>query len=277
MAHRKAGRRARSTYKILRALSIVMSSQAASPRSIVGRSLLVSRDPGIIEQLKAAMEQFAITADVCPHPSRAASLINIRKYEAIVVDMALGEPVAELLARVRHSPSNQNSVTFALTACDELLPSRVETRFHLRKPLSERSINTTLRVALGLIIRDYRRYFRCPASGPVVLSREQGSPLGCEMMNISEGGMAVTAALEFHPGTVVTAEFALADELTAFRLRAEVCWSDQKGRIGLQFKGMPDDQRQGLQAWLSKRIEEGIPEPIARLFQNPDHPARPGP
>jgi DNA-binding response OmpR family regulator len=252
-----------------------MSSQAASSCSIVGRSLLVSRDPGIIEQLKAALEQFAITADVCPDPFTAASLINTRKYEAIMVDMSLGKPVAELFERVRHSPSNQNSVTFALAASDELLPSGVGSHFLLRKPLSESSIKTTLRAALGLIIRDYRRYFRCPASVPVVFSREQGETIGCEMMNISEGGMAVTAALELHPGTVLTAEFALPDEPTAFALRAEVCWCDQKGRIGLHFEVVPDDQKQRLQAWLSKRIEEGIPEPVARLFQTPD-PARPG-
>jgi DNA-binding response OmpR family regulator len=252
-----------------------MRSQTASPSAIVGRSLLVSRDPVTIEQLKVVIEQFAITADVCPDPSTAASLINTRKYEAIVVDMTLGKPGAELLERVRHSPSNQNSVTFALAASDELLPSRVGSHFFLRKPLNESSIKTALRAALGLIIRDYRRYFRCPASVPVVLSQQQGEPIRCEMMNISEGGMAVTAALEFHPGTVVTAEFALPDEPAAFTLRTEVCWCDQKGRIGLHFEGAPDDQKQRLQAWLSKRIEQGIPEPVARLFQNVDS-ARPG-
>jgi PilZ domain len=252
-----------------------MRSQTASPSAIVGRSLLVIQDARTIEQLKDVIEQFAITADVCPDPWTAASLINTRKYEAIVVDMTLGEAVAELLERVRHSPSNQNSVTFALAASDELLPSRVGSHFFLRKPLNESSIKTTLRAALGLIIRDYRRYFRCPASVPVVLSPEQGEPIRCEMMNISEGGMAVTAAPECHPGTQVTARFALPDEAMAFALRAEVCWCDQKGRIGLHFEGVSEDEKERLQAWLSKRIEEGIPEAVARLFKNQDR-ARPG-
>jgi hypothetical protein len=71
------------------------------------------------------------------------------------------------------------------------------------------------------------------------------------------------------------ARFGLPDEAMAFALPAEVCWCDQKGHIGLHFEGVSEDQKQRLQAWLSKRIEEGIPEPVARLFKNLD-PARPG-
>lgn len=254
-----------------------MNSGAAShSHSVVGRSLLVTQDADLVEQVRAGLERFAITADACPDPSIAASLINTRKYEAIVVDMALGQEGAEVLGRVRCSPSNQNSVTFALAATDEPLPGSVGSHFIIPKPLTESSLNTTLRAALGLIIRDYRRYFRCPLTVPVLVQTGNGDFIACQMVNISEGGLAFSTQVEFHPGAPVAVEFELPAETEKFTFRGEVCWCDKKGRVGLHFESVPEEQKERLQAWLSRKIEEGIPEPVARLFQKqlerPDPP-----
>jgi hypothetical protein len=60
--------------------------------SAEGRSLLVTRDAIILGQLKLGLQKFAISVDVCPDAVTAASLINTRKFEAIIVDLTLGEP-----------------------------------------------------------------------------------------------------------------------------------------------------------------------------------------
>ena len=69
-----------------------LSSQAVRSTipPIVGRALVVSNDPTISGQLISAMQQFAIAVDVCTNPLIAATLIHTRKFEAIVVDLALG-------------------------------------------------------------------------------------------------------------------------------------------------------------------------------------------
>jgi hypothetical protein len=272
MAHKGyEDRSASPTYKILGVLSNTMTDKAVSraSSSIVGRSLLVTNDAVILDQLKLGLQKFAISVDACPDPVTAASLINTRKFEAIVVDLALGERVTGILERVRASPSNENLITFALVGPEQDSQWRPECNFVLRRPLDDTAMMSTLRAALGLIIRDYRRYFRCPVIVPVVMSTDTGEKINCEMMNISEGGLAVTTLTELNPGMMVRTEFALPGETAGFEMLAEICWCDKRSRAGLHFHSVSEDQKRRLQGWLSRKIEEGIPEPAARLFQQP--------
>lgn len=246
-----------------------MSSHASpSPvPAIVGRALLVSNDSIVIGQLQSGMQRFAIAAEVCPDLPTAASLINTRKFEAIVVDLGLGEQSKHILELVRLSPSNQNSVTFAVADSEVAADTKFQPNFIIAKPLTESLIGSLLKAALGLIIQDYRRYFRCPLTVPVRIRLESMAEIPCEMMNISEGGLAVTTEVRFQPGARVTAEFTLPGEATNFSLDAEICWCDNKGRAGLHLRSVSPEQRRLLQIWLSQKIEQGIPEPVARLFQ----------
>lgn len=245
-----------------------MNSRANLPSTgIVGRSLLVSNDPSIVRQFTASLQQFAITADVCPDPVAAVNMINTRKFEVVVLDSALGKQVGHVLERVRLSPSNQNSVTFALIGFDEEPSLKVRPNFVVRKPLTEHEVARTLKAALGLVIHDYRRYFRCPLTLPVLIRIDNKVRITCEMMNISEGGLAIATSVTFSPGAFVTAEFSLPGESAKFEMNAEVCWCDDKGHAGLQFMSLSREKTLLLQAWLSRKIEEGIPEPVARLFQ----------
>lgn len=245
-----------------------MTSQGTPPPpSIVGRALLVSDDSTIVEQLTHCVERFAISADVCPDVPTATTLINTRKFEAIFIDFALGHRAQPILERIRLSPSNQSSVTFALVDSDLHAEFEVQPNFVMQKPLTDILIGTTLKAALGLIIRDYRRYFRCPLAVPVVLRIDGTAQIPCNLMNISEGGLAINTSVTFKPGALVNARFALPGQPDTLDIAAEVCWCDNKGRAGLQFRSLPPEQKLRLQGWLSSRIELGLPESAARLFQ----------
>lgn len=245
-----------------------MSSEHAlpPPSLIVGRGLLVSQDVTVVGQLTNGMKQFAISTDVCPNLAIAIDLINIRKFEAIVVDIALGEQVFRVLERVRYSPSNQNSVTFALADARLRAECPIKPNFVMQKPLTDVSIASTLKAALGLIIRDYRRYFRYPLKTQVVI-QNGSAQIPCEMTNISEGGLAVKTPVVLRTSTLVRARFTVPDEVTVFDIEAEICWCDNRGRAGVQFRSVPSEQQALLQGWLSRKIEQGLPESIARLFQ----------
>lgn len=213
------------------------------------------------------MQQFAIAAEVCPDLLTAESLINTRKFEAIVVDLALGEEVGHVLDRIRLSSSNGNSVTFAIVDSGRGAELGAQPNFVIPKPLTENLVKSVLRAALGLIIRDYRRYFRCPVEIPVVIRIDGSVQIPCQMVNISEGGLAVNTTVAFDPGARVKAGFTLPEEPTTFDIAAEICWCDKSGRAGVQFRTVSTEQKLRLQDWLSRKIEQGIPEPIARLFQ----------
>jgi CheY-like chemotaxis protein len=242
-----------------------MSSNAVAP--VVGRALVVSNDAAIAGQIATAMQQFSIAVEICTDMAQALNFINRRKFEAIVVDLVFGEQAANLFERIRLSPSNQNSVTFAIRDASPSGAFQVQPNFLIQKPLQESAIESTLRAALGLIIRERRRYFRCPVAVPVSMHIQGEAEFQCQLVNISEGGAAVSTPTALTPGMTVRVRFRLPDERGVFDVEAEICWSDTKGRAGVQFRSHPPEQETRLQDWLSRRIERDLPEPIAKLFQ----------
>jgi hypothetical protein len=63
--------------------------------------------------------------------------------------------------------------------------------------------------AFGVILRERRRYFRCPLSIPVSIRRRTMPLVRCDTVNISEGGMAVSTSVPFSAGEDVRVQFTL--------------------------------------------------------------------
>jgi DNA-binding response OmpR family regulator len=240
-------------------------SLADAPSPIAGRALLVTSDAALAQQLKNGMRKFAVTAETCSESAIAGNLINTRKFEAIVVDLTVGQvPFAvAFLEKVRQSPSNHHCVTLAVA--DPEVEARVKSNFVLHKPLTEDNLAATLKAALDLIVRDYRRYFRCPVAIPVTLAADHAIEFSCETLNISEGGVALNIPVALKRDSRVRLLFTLPDQSTSFDVEAKVCWCDNRAHAGLEFEAMPPEDQQRLQAWLSRVIEKGMPEPIARF------------
>jgi hypothetical protein len=245
-----------------------MSSFTASVRpEFAGRALLVSSQAAEAKQIVGAMQRFAFTVDVCTNQQSGATLISKRKFQAIILDLGADDQYSELFDIVRFSPSNRSAVTFAVLGL-ERRSRPVQPNFFLHRPLTNALLASTIKAAIGLIIRDYRRYFRCPINVPATVQISGGPPVPCELMNISEGGLALNKCIPLGLGTLVRTRFELPDKVGAFQVEAHVCWSDNRSRAGLHFFSMVPDQKVRLQIWLSKQIEEGFPERIMQLFGN---------
>src|SRR5204862_1290840 len=108
--------------------------------------------------------------------------------------------------------------------------------------LSNALISRTMKAAYGLMIREMRRYFRCPLTVPAVLKSTSGQVV-CKAVNISEGGLAIATPSELRNGKEVSAEFTLPGEAIAFTLQCEICWWDGNGRAGLRFLVLPQELR----------------------------------
>jgi hypothetical protein len=231
----------------------------------MGRVLLVSDDLAAIQQLSEGMQRFAIATEVCVDVNMAVGLLNRKKFEAVIVDFELLQ-ADKMLGQVRLSPSNRTAVTFAIT--DPSRPARFETQpnFMIEKPLSSGSVGRTLKAAFGLIVRERRRSFRCPVIVPATI-RANGAEASCHLVNISEGGMAITESPSLKPGAQVRVAFILPGQLASFKIEAEVCWFDEKGHAGLRSLLMPSEQRSQLQDWLAAKLEQDLPESVAQQFR----------
>ena len=234
----------------------------------VGLALLVSADPVAIQQFSHALQELSITPDISREVPAAVGLLNRRKFEAVIVDLQLGEQSGLILDEVYISPSNRTAVTFGISNndADTTAAFRKKSQFVFERPLSAESIRKTLKPAYGLILRERRRYFRCPVSIPVIIQRQSRQEVRCNSINISGGGMALSAHIPLVPGESVRVQFTLPDHEAPVVAESTICWS-KTGDLGVRFVSVSDEHKSELQAWLSQKLEQILPEFVADQFR----------
>src|ERR1039458_4294979 len=151
----------------------------------IGLVLLVSADPVTIGKFSLALEEFSLSPDVCTGMIASIRLLNRRKFEAVIIDLQLGEQAGLILDEVHRSSSNRTAVTFGISGSDvdATAAFRRKTGFVFGRPLSPKSIRSTLKPAYGLILRERRRYFRCPTSIPVTILRRNMPKVCCHSVS----------------------------------------------------------------------------------------------
>jgi ActR/RegA family two-component response regulator len=252
------------------------NAAAPAPSASIGSALLVSNDEGTIKQLSASMQQLAMLPEVCAEVGAALGLLSRRKFEAVIVDLQLGGQAKSVLEKVRLSPSNRTAVIFAISDSDAETAGAFKdgSNFVLRRPLSPASIDRSLKVAYGLIVRERRRYFRCPVEILAAIYSPGMPVVHGRTLNISEGGLAINTSLSLKPGVQVKVQFALPDLEIQFEAESTVCWC-KEGYLGFQFKSLSPQLASALQEWLSRRLEETFPESVADKFRGLAPPQQP--
>ena len=238
----------------------------------IGLALLVSADPVTIQQFSLALRELSISPDVCQEAAGAVRLLNRRKVDAVIVDLQLGEQCGLILDEVHRSSSNRTAVTFAISGSgvDATAVFRRRTGFVFRRPLSPQSIRSILKPAYGLILRERRRYFRCPISNPITIVRRNMPEVRCQSVNISEGGMAVSTLVPLNSGEPVQVQFTIPDHKVLFVAESKICWL-KTGHFGVRFLSISPERKSELQEWLSRKMEEALPESIARQFRKAEN------
>lgn len=233
----------------------------------IGNVLLVSADPVTIQQFSQALQELSIPPDVCRDVPLAVAMLSRRKFDAVIVDLQLGEQSGQILDEVRMSASNRTAVTFAIRGSSaEGVAYRKNSEFVFEGPFSAQSIRSTLKPAYGLILRERRRYFRCPISIPVVILRQNKPEVRCHCVNLSEGGMALSTFVPLKPGEKVRVRFNLPDLEVPFLVEATTCWW-RTGHLGIRFLSLPPHHKSELQGWLAQKLEGLLPEFVAGKFR----------
>jgi c-di-GMP-binding flagellar brake protein YcgR len=143
---------------------------------------------------------------------------------------------------------------------------RSKTSFVFERPISMQSIRSTLKPAYGLILRERRRYFRCPASIPVTILRRNMAEVRCHSGNISEGGMALISFVPFSLAEEVQIQFTVPGHEIPFSVKSTVCWL-KSGNLGVRFLSVSSEQKSQLQSWLSRKLEATLPKFVTEKFR----------
>src|SRR6202044_2756324 len=119
----------------------------------IASALLVSADLDIVRKFSLPLGEFSISPDLCQEAAGAVRLLNRRKFDAVVVDLQLGQQCGLILDGLNRSLSNRTAVTFAISSSDvdAIAAFHRRTVFVFGRPLSPQSIRNTLKPAYGLI------------------------------------------------------------------------------------------------------------------------------
>jgi PilZ domain len=235
-----------------------------------GTALIVTRDIQARRLIIESLRPLAIRAQACEDPVLAFELLNKQKFEAVIVDLLFGADAQLFMEQLRFSRANRTAVSFAIsTGNGSAIPThRPEATFMLQRPLTAGSVNQTFKAAYGLIVRERRRYFRCPISVPAFVRSQGIEELSCRTVNVSEGGIALSVPCAlglFFPAAV---RFSLPGRDSQLFADATVCWSGEGGLVGLEFTSLAAPQMSELQDWLARRLDESLPKSVSDLFRN---------
>jgi CheY-like chemotaxis protein len=225
------------------------------------RVLLVSGDIRTIDTLCDCMEQMAMHVEVCSDMDSAIRRLCHGKFEAVVVDFKDPAENLELIKQTREMTSHKGAVVLAILNSSNEMPDafRAGANFALVRPLIPAILVRTLKAAYPLMVLERRRYCRCPVQIPIHLSSISRPEFMATSINVSEGGMAFSSSIQLQVGETINLKITLPGTERPATISGEVCWTDNAGRMGLEFIRLPAPAAESLKSWIADRLEEWQP------------------
>jgi CheY-like chemotaxis protein len=223
-------------------------------------SLLLSRDAEVVRVLRPTLEKLSIEVEICQEAKKATEILIAEKFDAVIIDCDDLRGGVEVLQGLRGTPSNKNSVTFAVlngkkTTTQQAFAMGVN--FVLQKPISPLNASRCFNAALNFMVRERRRYYRQPVKMLVkVIAGEK--QIKATSTDISEGGMALLVHQALPKDATPRLQFTLPDSTVSMDIETEVAWADLKGAVGLRFRNVPAAAQQFLEKWLNDRMPKAI-------------------
>jgi len=246
---------------------VIVSQNQANPEShYVASALVVTSDDTIAAMVVSALHKYAIAADVSP-TRECARRVGRNRYELVVLEWETDATAREAVDLIRSAPSMRTAVLIVIAANrgQASQASGVGVHFVLQQPLSRAALDNVMRAAFGLIVRERRRYFRCPIDiGLIGHRRTEGAWQG-RMANISEGGMCIYPPVALRPGESISVQFLLPSSSAEISVECDVQWADNEGRVGLQFGRISAQAKSDLQHWLTQQLDVMLRPTLNRL------------
>jgi DNA-binding response OmpR family regulator len=214
-------------------------------------SLLVTRDADVQEAIADVFE--GIDLRVRDDSISALDLIGRSHFDGFVIDCDGIERGPEIIAAARNSRSNRKSVIFTIADGKTPVATAMElgSNFVLEKPLDIGRLSTYFQSSIRQMEAEHRRYFRFELSLDAEVVRRDGTTISAQILNVSDGGLALRLLDRAHLHGSVTLRFTIPDARRTFITAiALICWS--RGPVfGIRFFGMHEDSGKAYAEWLS--------------------------
>lgn len=218
-------------------------------------AVIVSCDAQLLHIVTKALHDSGMEATTFEDANAANNYISRRKVDAVIVDSEVAGATT-LLKRVRETPSNSRTPTFATIHTRELYGElAASAHFIMEKPLSQEHFDRALRAAHDLMLLERRRYHRQPLEIPVTMAYSNGEFFSSgAMINLSEHGFAVRCDRVLNRRELLEVRFVLPGLATRFHCSVEVVWGDSGGNGGVRFLALEKRFRDTLTKWIDHEL-----------------------
>lgn len=236
------------------------------------RALLIGPDSAMSTLFSQIFEEIGITAQSCSDDSRLAGILSSSKFETLVVDFDNVEAGVSIIGKLRESSSSKDAIVFAVATATSTRQRALAggANFAFGRPFVLPDIRNALQTAYALMLRDRRRYFRCPVEHPVQITRMSGEKLEGMTINVSGNGMAAALPCNLEVGERLSLSFAMSEAELAIHAAGRVVWDDKHGKTGISFECSSTEVGRRLAAWLDaqfyRRLKLAEIELPGRLF-----------
>jgi ActR/RegA family two-component response regulator len=213
--------------------------------------LLLTGDSTLLQVIQTSFNAANVALELRADAASAIELSARRHLDSFVIDWDDVFGAAEVVAKIRNSRANKQSVIFAVVNGATAVSAAVGAgaNFALSKPVSDALLRSFLETALPRMGREHRRYFRHRVDLAIEVICHRGKVFAGKIMNVSEGGLALRLGPAAVEG-VVTIEFTLPSAVPhGFQAKAEIVWNDAFA-MGLRFLHVESGCRAHFKAWL---------------------------
>ncbi len=217
--------------------------------------LLFSSDAQVLGVMNQVLDRFAIKREVCGELDSALDMVAHRRLDTVIVDWKGAYDPNRIVCAARSSSPNSNSTIVAMVdQCSEAYALLAGANFMIHKPMDFDHAQRCMRAAYGTMLQNRRRSARIPVDLPVVVRVIDGGRFDARISDISIGGLALQCAEPLERDRKVTALFSLPGEKGLIHLSGTVVNADGKGRAGIRFSYIPEEDLTLLQTWVASEL-----------------------
>ena len=217
--------------------------------------LLLSPDAQVLGIINQIVDTFAIKIEVCGEVEPALETVTHRHLDALIVDWHRAYAPNKVVFAARSSSPNSNSTIVAVVdrgSETHALLSGVN--FLIHKPLDLEHAERCMRAAYGTMLQQRRRAARVTVDLPVVVRVIGGNQIEAKIIDVSIGGLALRCTQSLPLNRNISAAFSLPGAESSICLCGTVVNTDDKGRAGIRFSFMSEEDRCLLHEWLANEL-----------------------
>jgi CheY-like chemotaxis protein len=245
---------------------------------MAAQSLVLCRDPEALRTLCPLLFDMDIGVEICLGSNGASRMLRRQRFDAVIVECDPDGDGFELLEELRSDTPNQKTLAVGIVNDYRQMKDAFArgANFVLSKPISAQDASRILRFTRGMITRMVRRFLRV-AVHHLAHVDIAGMTDPAFMLDLSEGGMAMQCLAPVRARQVLDIAFPLPDTPIWISGKGVVAWSDETGKVGLEFDALSEEDRLAIKNWVIGRLrqapgdvpdaEVSAPRPIQVLTQ----------